>query len=75
MARGYKIFPRSQKFRDNWDETFSKKPKWTPTKKQIELMESTEPLVMYGGCRGGSTKTRMLPIRILRGRDIKGITE
>ena len=22
MSRGYKIFPRSQDFRDNWDQTF-----------------------------------------------------
>ena len=24
---------------------------WVPTKQQIKLMLSTEPLVMYGGCR------------------------
>lgn len=30
MAKGYKIFPRSKAFRDNWDETFSKKPKVDP---------------------------------------------
>lgn len=75
MSRGYKIFPRSKKFRDNWDETFGKKPKWNLSPTQIKLMKSTEPLKMYGGCRGSGTKTKLLPIRILRGREIKGITE
>jgi len=27
MAKGYKIFPRGKKFRDNWDRIFIKKDK------------------------------------------------
>ena len=29
MDRGYKIFRRSKKYRENWDKTFGKKPKAT----------------------------------------------
>ena len=79
MAKGYKIFPRSKAFRDNWDETFGKKPKWNPKPgPQTALIIEDVPVEeqLYGGCRGSGTKTDiMLPLRVLRGGEIKGITE
>lgn len=56
MAKGYKIFPRSQAFRDNFDRIF-RKPEWNPTPAQAEFLNQDVPAKLYGGCRVGMTKS------------------
>lgn len=70
MAKGYKIFPRSKAYRDNWDQTFikkDKKPKWNP-----KLGPQTALIIK--DCIFENCGQVVLPSKPTS-REIKGITE